>query len=71
MAVPKLCPVCESRAGINHMKGNVTQVYDNATETPEIIEWTCPYCGFQETETNYFQSNGGTYNSGVAQGPSA
>ena len=71
MSGPRLCPACETRAGINTMKRNVTQEYDHATETPEIINWVCPFCGHSEVETNYYQATGGTYNSGVVQGPLA
>lgn len=60
----KLCMVCESRGGIQHMKGTTTQKFVTDVQ-PEIIEWVCPYCGFNEIETNHFQAIGGTYNSGV------
>lgn len=67
----KICLKCEPRAGMNFMKGEVTQEYNNDTEAAQITEWTCPYCGHKETETIPFESTGGTFNSGVAQGPAS
>ena len=68
---PKVCPNCQGAAGMPYMKGVVTQVFDMTTKVPEITEWTCPYCGHKETEEVEFAKSGGTYNSGVAQGPQA
>ena len=65
----RLCPQCKLGGGINHMKGNITQKYNITTQVPEITEWTCPYCGHKETESVPYQAEGGTYNSGIAQGP--
>lgn len=65
----KICLKCETRGGMNFMKGEVTQKYDTATQAPELTTWTCPYCGYEETETNPYVGMGVTYNSGIVQGP--
>jgi len=58
----KDCPKCESRAGLNIMKGEVTQLMDAATKTPMITNWTCGYCGFTDQDTTYMGSMGGCQN---------
>ena len=70
-ASTKICTHCRSQAGsiLPHMKGVVVQDYNIETGDPEIISWTCPMCGYGETETNTYEPSGGTYNSGAAQGP--
>lgn len=66
----KICPYkCGGAGGMNYMKGEVTQEYNNSTQAPQITQWTCPYCGYKETETIPFLATGGTYNSGIVQGP--
>ena len=66
MAVAKLCQQCETRGGINHMIGEVTTKFITGTQN-EVIAWTCPFCGYTETETNIYDSEtaGGAYNSGI------
>ncbi len=66
MAAAKICPVCDSRGGLNHMIGNVTQRFVTGTQN-EVIAWTCPYCAHTETETNVYDSAtaGHAYNSGI------
>jgi len=64
-----ICTKCGGANGLPYMKGEVIQEYDHATHAPQITEWTCPYCGYKETEEIPFEAMGGTYNSGVVQGP--
>lgn len=56
------CPKCESRSGLNIMKGEVTQLMDAATKTPQITEWTCGYCGYKDSDTVYMGEMGGSQN---------
>ena len=65
----KICLMCESRGGMNFMKGDVTQEFDSETKAAEITEWSCPYCGYKETETVPYTGMGVAYNSGIVQGP--
>jgi len=65
----QICTKCGGGNTLPYMKGEVIQEFDMATEAAQITEWTCPYCGFKETETVPYESTGGTYNSGVVQGP--
>ena len=67
----KLCMKCGGAAGMAYMKGEVTQEFDMVTGDPQITTWTCPYCGNIETEEIEFAKSGGTYNSGIVQGPVA
>jgi len=68
----QICPTkCGGAAGMNYMKGEVTQEFNMSTQAPQITDWTCPYCGYKYTETVPFESTGGTYNSGIVQGPLA
>jgi hypothetical protein len=74
----KLCQQCESRGGLQHMIGEVSQKFITNVQN-EITVWTCPFCGFTETETNVYDSAtaSGAYNSGIGyvmtqnQGPSS
>lgn len=65
----QICKMCESRGGMNFMKGEVTQEYSSETQAAQITEWTCPYCGYKETETVPFTGMGVAYNSVAVQGP--
>jgi predicted nucleic-acid-binding Zn-ribbon protein len=56
------CPKCESRNGLNIMKGEVTQLMDAATKTPQIINWTCGFCGYTDSDTIYMGEMGGSQN---------
>jgi len=58
----KICPVC-----IKYMTGIVTQPFDPATENPQITEFVCPYCNYEETETIPAPPSLGTFNSGVGR----
>ncbi len=62
-----LCPKCETRGSINHMKGEVTP-YNPETSDPEVTVWTCPFCGWSETQTVTYEAMG-VYDNGVDQGP--
>ncbi len=53
------CPICESRAGLNMMAGEITQLIDVATDTPQLTDWTCGFCGYQESEVTQVCSLGG------------
>jgi len=59
----KVCPICESRSGLNIMKGEVTQLmYAKTDTTPaqaKIINWTCGFCGHKETDTIQMTELGG------------
>ena len=44
----KVCPICESRSGLNMMKGEVTQLMSVSPRLPKLIDWTCGYCGHKE-----------------------
>lgn len=61
----KECPTCESRNGLNMMKGEVTQLMDAATKTPKIIDWTCGFCGFTDQDTIYMGEMAGNQNTKV------
>jgi len=64
----KTCPNnCGGGWGLPQMKGEVVQEFDMATHADQITDWTCPYCGYTETETISFDAMG-VYNSGIAQG---
>jgi hypothetical protein len=56
------CPICSSGNGLNMMKGEVTQLQDVTTNTPKIIEWTCGFCGYTDSDTIYLGSLGGAQN---------
>jgi len=58
----KQCPQCESRGGLNLMKGEVTQLMDAATKTPKLVTWTCGYCGYTDSDETHFTDKGGMYN---------
>jgi len=58
----KQCPQCESRGGLNLMKGEVAQLYDGPSNTPEIINWTCGFCGYTDQDESYMTEKGGMYN---------
>lgn len=58
----KECPKCESRNGLNMMKGEVTQLMDATTKTPQIIVWTCGFCGHTDSDTIHMGSMGGNQN---------
>jgi hypothetical protein len=51
------------------MKSKVVAPYDPKEHTPEQLQWTCPYCGYKEDEEISHEAQGGTYNSGIVQGP--
>jgi len=44
----KVCPICESRGGLNIMKGEVTQLISVTPRLPKLIDWTCGFCGHTE-----------------------
>ncbi len=50
----KLCPICESRGGLNMMKGEVTQLLRAEPRQPKLITWTCPYCGHTDSDEIHF-----------------
>ena len=58
----KVCPICESRGGLNMMKGDVTQLMDAATKTPKLISWTCGFCGHTESDEIHLAELGGCHN---------
>ena len=66
MAAAKICPICDSRGGLNHMVGTTTQKFVSGARN-EVIAWVCPFCGHTETETNEYdhETAGGAYNSGI------
>ena len=59
----KVCPICESRSGLNIMKGEVVQLMyaktDIAPAQDKIIDWTCGFCGHKETDTIQMTELGG------------
>lgn len=46
----KVCPNCESRNGLNMMKGEITQEMSVKPRLPRLIEWTCGFCGYKEED---------------------
>ena len=62
----KVCPICESRSGLNMMKGNVTQLMRAKTETeeakPKLIDWTCGFCGHTESDEIHMGELSGCFN---------
>jgi len=62
----KVCPICESRGGLNIMKGDVTQLMSAKTDTtpaiPKLIDWTCGFCGHTESDEIWLTEAGGCRN---------
>jgi len=44
----KVCPICDSRGGLNIMKGEVIQPIQVKPRLPKLIDWTCGFCGHTE-----------------------
>ncbi len=55
----KVCPNCTGGNGLNIMKGEVTQLISVTPREPQLIEWTCGFCGYQENEEIVLADLGG------------
>lgn len=64
----KLCPTCSSAncgTSTNYMTGTITQPFNPANDDPQITEFVCPYCGYEETETIPAPPVFANFNSGI------